>query len=930
MNDLCNDHLNQKVTHICTYNHVCQKRLCDICLKCHIFDVPSENLLTINKCLEKQQGLIEKYKLNDECKLKDFEEDIQHKLDKIHNKFLEWIKLTKSCINKIIQQIKDTNQSYKSVLEQHPLECPQLIVHAISYNLQEYPIHIWSKESQTILNNCNRKFDLLVKSFDKLIDIANQEVYQITTFYDGTTTLEGFKILGVKHGQYNQILETGEMLDAGQYGLNKKIGVWKFQGWHEIKNQLQQTIIEVNFCDEIGIKLYKKNNQIIKIEHIENEIMLNIEQIKYLSWKGNYDLLGRKIGVWNANWKGQDIGIGGLYDTKGYKIGIWKESLMQYSHSCQTICSGEYKNGMRFGRWDILFKTKYMEEIKIIGGGFYNDHGMKEGIWEELFDNFSINNQVIQVGQYRQGQKFGKWSILFREYSNFKFKYVGGGMFEQDKKIQQWTELDQYYGKDNEIIQVGCYKEGIKIDRWDIKYREDSDKQFQILGGGEYDDKGIKIGQWKQINNHFSKDNQIILIGNYRKGKKFGRWDTYYKQSSQFQLIAGGDYDDAGLQIGNWIEIDEFFKSKHCQFTLIGQYQDGKKVGRWDILSIQNRNSDQYLVQIYMQYFCAGGNYNLQGQKFGKWIELDYRSSKQLQFLDGGEYINGKKEGLWVSQIQEKQKFQIELVIGGEYQADVKTGKWIEFADSFNYDCQVIEVGVYKNGNRSYRWDVQYRNQQEQKFQTIAGGNYDLQGNKIGKWTELDTCFKKNFQVIHEGQYENNMKNGKWNTQFREVQNKKFDIIAEGSYSNDNKIGKWIELEKHYQKTYQVIYDGQYQNGIKIGKWDILYRYNTNQEFITMAGGFYDVNGLKNGKWCELGDYLEDENQVIFIGEYSDGKKFGRWNKNILKVKEDELQIKFLIQQVLIDMKYLQQIYNQLNTYSQSYSSIRIQKKKES
>ncbi|CAD8156351.1 unnamed protein product [Paramecium pentaurelia] len=910
MNDFCNDHLNQKVTHICTYNHVCQKRLCEICLKCHIFDVPSENLLTIDKCLEKQQGLIEKYKLNDECMLKDFQEDIQHKLDKIHNKFLEWIKLTKSCINKIIQQIKDTNQSYKSVLEQHPLECPQLIVHAISYNLQEYPIHIWSKESQTILNNCNRKFDLLVKSFDKLIDIANREVYQITTFYDGTTKLEGFKIFGVKHGQYNQILETGEMLDAGQYGLNKKIGVWKFQGWHEIINQLQQTIIEVNFCDEIGIKLYKKNNQIIKIEHIDNEIMLNIEQIKYLSWKGNYDLLGRKIGVWNANWKGQDIGIGGLYDTKGYKIGIWKESLMQYSHSCQTICSGEYKNGMRFGRWDILYKTKYMEEIKIIGGGFYNNHGMKEGIWEELFDNFSINNQVIQVGQYRQGQKFGKWSILFREYSNFKFKYVGGGMFEQGKKIQQWTELDQYYGKDNEIIQVGCYKEGIKIDRWDIKYREDSDKQFQILGGGEYDDKGIKIGQWKQIDNHFSKDNQIILIGNYRKGKKFGRWDTYYKQSSQFQLIAGGDYDDAGLQIGNWIDIDEFFKSKykqikmnirHCQFTLIGQYQDGKKVGRWDILSLQNRNSEvknlengqNWIIVLLSIYSFSQKNFS------------------QLQFLDGGEYINGKKEGLWVSQIQEKLKFQIELVqklfkyithsvLEESIKLMQKQGNGLNLLTLLTMIVKQLKLVYIRmetdlidgmcntetNKNRNFKQCnlFVFSNNYIQR----AGGNYDLQGNKIGKWTELDTCFKKNFQVIHEGQYENNMKNGKWNTQFREVQNKKFDIIAEGSYSNDNKIGKWIELEKHYQKTYQVIYDGQYQNGIKIGKWDILYRYNTNQEFITMAGGFYDVNGLKNGKWCELGDYLEDENQVIFIGEYSDGKKFGRWNKNILKVKEDE------------------------------------------
>ncbi|CAD8118353.1 unnamed protein product [Paramecium primaurelia] len=111
---------NQKVTHICTYNNDCQKKLCDFCLKCHSIDVPFEYLLTI--------------------------EELINRIDILHFR----------------------------------------------------------------------------------------------------------------------ILRTEEMLFAGYYGLNKNIDIWKFQGQHEIINQLQQTIIEVNFFDEIGIKFLRQNIQIMK------------------------------------------------------------------------------------------------------------------------------------------------------------------------------------------------------------------------------------------------------------------------------------------------------------------------------------------------------------------------------------------------------------------------------------------------------------------------------------------------------------------------------------------------------------------------------------------------------------------------------------------------------------------------------------------
>ncbi|CAD8117663.1 unnamed protein product [Paramecium primaurelia] len=62
-------------------------------------------------------------------------------------------------------------------------------------------------------------------------------------------------------------------------------------------------------------------------------------------------------------------------------------------------------------------------------------------------------------------------------------------------------------------------------------------------------------------------------------------------------------------------------------------------------------------------------------------------------------------------------------------------------------------------------------------------------------------------------------------------------ISGGGSYDEEDgeiKIGKWIELKEGFSKDSQILYQGEYQNGKKLGRWEIMYRHNTSNPFSQM------------------------------------------------------------------------------------------------
>ncbi|CAD8129466.1 unnamed protein product [Paramecium sonneborni] len=239
------------------------------------------------------------------------------------------------------------------------------------------------------------------------------------------------------------------------------------------------------------------------------------------------------------------------------------------------------------GRWDIILIDDKLVGYKLIGGGSYDfNQGIKVGNWVELWENFMNHIQVTYNGEYNsKGIKTGRWDI--KCYEQEQYKQIGGGWYDGDQglKIGKWQELwhDRYY-----IHLHGEYNiKGKKMGRWNIE------SMGQNIGGGFYDSiYGNKTGRWVDIEKDFWRFKQVIYDGEYNiKGMKIGRWDTLYCQveEKEYKLIGGGSYDSSsGVKIGSWVELWESF-GYNLERTYIGEYNlQGDKVGIWVEMGLRN------------------------------------------------------------------------------------------------------------------------------------------------------------------------------------------------------------------------------------------------------------------------------------------------------------------------------------------------------
>ncbi|CAD8129056.1 unnamed protein product [Paramecium sonneborni] len=178
---------------------------------------------------------------------------------------------------------------------------------------------------------------------------------------------------------------------------------------------------------------------------------------------------------------------------------------------------------------------------------------------------------------------------------------------------------------------------------------------------------------------------------------------------------------------------------------------------------------------------------------------------------------NKKKEGKWIAFWSKK----LLKNVGGYYKAGLKYGLWKDLFLNYQDQAQIFEFGEYSHGQRIGRWNY------IKKDKKIGGGNYNKNGQKQGKWIELDEGFYKRKQVAYKGEYNmNGMKVGNWDIMYKNDFWKGYQQIGGGSYDlegNQKKIGKWTELDEGFDSQKQFTYNGEYnKNGMKVGKWDII------------------------------------------------------------------------------------------------------------
>ncbi|CAD8125981.1 unnamed protein product [Paramecium sonneborni] len=373
---------------------------------------------------------------------------------------------------------------------------------------------------------------------------------------------------------------------------------------------------------------------------------------------------------------------------------------------------------------------------------------------------------------------------------------------------------------------------------------------------------------------------QLTWQGQYGLNKKKnGKWIAFW--DGEVYMKVGGYYLE-GLKQGQWKEIFEnyiYTNDSKAKVLQIGEYSSGLKKGKWNYI--------QDSIKI------AGGYYNEQEQKIGKWIELreGFQENSQITFY--GEYnMKGIKIGRWDFIFKKNQEYK--LIGGGLYgdEGQNKIGRWIELDEGFCQLKQVIYEGVYtKMGKKVSRWDISYQDLYGNKtYKLIGGGVYEEDGqNKVGRWVELVEGFCKLKQVTYNGMYnKSGMKVGRWDIKILRTENAGYKQIGGGSYTKDGliKIGKWIELDERFDYFKQVTYTGEYNiKGLKVGKWDINHCLNNDDFYKQIGGGLYDSKeGQKKiGRWVELDKEFTrstfHSKQVIYIGEYNKmGLKVGDWD----------------------------------------------------
>ncbi|CAD8119990.1 unnamed protein product [Paramecium sonneborni] len=317
---------------------------------------------------------------------------------------------------------------------------------------------------------------------------------------------------------YNQVTYIGEY---DQQGL--KIGKW-----------------DIWFQEACGKKEHKQiGGGSYEYEEGEKKIGMWVEQGNgfwneaQVIYSGKYDKKGKKVGRWDILYKGeydlayQQIG-GGLYQKGQLKIKRWIELWDGFWNEAKITYNGEYDlEGIKIGKWKIMYCEKGKKQYQQIGGGSYDSNNLKIGKWAEVFEGFYYRKQVLNIGEYDQkGIKVGIWDIMFQEICGKKgFKQIGGGFYKKGQKIGMWVELDDRFDYYNQVIYKGEYNQkSIKIDRWNIYFKSEYQEEYKQIGGGLYEE-GQKVGDWEEISEKFYMKKQIIYKGAYdSKGMKIGIW----------------------------------------------------------------------------------------------------------------------------------------------------------------------------------------------------------------------------------------------------------------------------------------------------------------------------------------------------------------------------------------------------------------------
>jgi antitoxin component YwqK of YwqJK toxin-antitoxin module len=383
----------------------------------------------------------------------------------------------------------------------------------------------------------------------------------------------------------------------------------------------------------------------------------------------------------------------------------------------------------------------------------------------------------------------------------------------------------------------------------------------------------------------YDENGTIKKTASFSNGSMSGKVIEYNEDSS-----IGADYYLVNGKV-NGLFNSYFYNdsSKMLSLKEFGQYIDDEKNGVWKINIMDDKIEKTLFYTNYIKGIKEGDFQEVKGDTL---IVGSYKSGKlhgsykafldpikslfggtintktaDLTLVQEGQYNNGKKSGYW-------KNFDISasLTAEGNYSDDEESGEWKFYTPNYVKEngepepfAKKLETkATYLNGKLNGKYEQFYLREEVQ----YPCDKVDDDGNKI------DGCSKIKFSKIHLlSYYKDDELNGVY-----EIRDSINQIVLKGQYEDDLKEGKWFS----------------YRQGNKINK-------ETNYKYGLLDGEYIEFND--NGKPVGIKQFENNKlKQAALYNNISLDKKYQvdviQRTANFLKVKKTTFVDSGIVSQV--------------------------------
>ena len=472
--------------------------------------------------------------------------------------------------------------------------------------------------------------------------------------------------------------------------------------------------------------------------------------------------------------------------------------------------------------WDEYFNHEF----------FKNDYIREMISLKNSFNNFKNEVRKI-IGYINERYKKFKASII-KEEDEFCSN-------EFNEKIKIFAQLlDQYKFNNNEQDVMNFFeltKQSIMNDNIVNEYVEFSNTEIMIYKGEVKKGTNIKNGRGKE----FYPNGELKYEGEYKNDKREGLGTEFTEEG---EPIFKGEYKEGKQWTGTKKVFDEF-------------EDENEKINKYVKLNVQIQN----------------------GKMCGKCKEFDIEGNMIYE----GEYSDDQRNGAGKEYTNKNVDFE------GEF----KEGKrWNGIANEYNINGKVVYDCTYQNGKIFNGKEYKYFDDEEKlrmEAEYKDGLLWNAKGfNKKGVFSNIDFEISNGEGTMKdyhsddilkcEYNYKNGRKNGKAISYYNSKEKKK---EFEGEYLNDLKNGKWETFYENGNKEFV----GKYNNGIKHG---LCKEFDENGKLI--FDGEYNKGIKWNGKERLMKDY--DDKRVFIERKYNNGKadcveyyEHNKFSPNIFELK---------------------------------------------